>query len=361
MKHRKQLVAVFLLLLFASISSAEFIVQTIYFQPTNAPAFVDAKAQIADLMHETQEQYANEMERHGFGRKTFRTERDATNQVIVHHVIAKHNTFHYVHDTWDKVAPELPDKFDTSTPPWSKQDSVRVIIIGGITSVNSIRWGIGWPRHSNRYGGTTFMIGKGHNFTMGLIFHEIGHCFGLYHREGAKDGELSLYEARWLDKHYHFNNNNNNFTYPKRRDQNPSITNIGGDFVNFEMGVRSEIGLHQAQIFRKTDIIVLAWDYLNGEREHIISFEVERHRWSPVVVLQIMDTRGNYRMVDIDVNLPPDRQPTNKNPKLDDKEPEIKTEIVREKTPEDIDKQTERSITPKNKLTTTWATLKMRR
>ncbi|MDE0043507.1 MAG: hypothetical protein OXT74_15815, partial [Candidatus Poribacteria bacterium] len=67
-------------------------------------------------MKETQQFYADVMEYHGFGRKTFRLETDATGHVVVHHVNGKYSDAHYQNPSegsmivWD----EIKEQFDTS-------------------------------------------------------------------------------------------------------------------------------------------------------------------------------------------------------------------------------------------------------
>ncbi len=122
-------------LIFVGISSANFIVQTIYFQPTDAPNINDVRGNIRKLMVETQGLYANELDRHGFGKKTFNLEKDNNGLVIVHHVLAKNNGNHYVNNTWNNVLSELPDRFNPNTAPWNKQDAIRVIVIGSLTPI----------------------------------------------------------------------------------------------------------------------------------------------------------------------------------------------------------------------------------
>lgn len=301
---------------FMRTASAEFIVKTIYFQPTNAAAFADVQDKISKLSIACQELYASEMDRHGFGEKTYRLEKDGDNNVRIHHVVGKHAADHYVLKTSSKVFLELPDKLNPTTPPGNKKDVVQVIIVGGITHINGNSWGIGWPYHSGRYGGTGLMAGASPHLSVNIIFHELRHCFGLYHQENGKSGTLEHYEARWLSKHYHFNNTANNFTFPKPVNMTPTITNSGDNLVRFELELTSEIGLYQAQIFRDNDLVVIGWDYLNGKDKDTAMFEVKRDKWTPIITFQVMDTRGNHRMVAINVALPPPEESKPKNPDL---------------------------------------------
>ena len=88
------LTILFLILLIPITADAElpFIVRTIYFQPTNAPAPTD---RIAELMIEVQDFYRSEMEKHGYGAKTFRLETDNDGDVVVHTVKGRNNIAHY--------------------------------------------------------------------------------------------------------------------------------------------------------------------------------------------------------------------------------------------------------------------------
>ena len=89
-------------------------------------------------------------------------------------------------------------------------------------------------------------------------------------------------------------------------------------------------------IFRQNDIIVLDFDYLNGDMNETTVFDVERNKWSNPVRLQIMDTRGNHSMITIPITLPA--------------EPKVKN-------PEDVDDIPE-SVDSKGKITLLWATIK---
>ena len=108
-----------------------FTVRTIYFQPTDAP---DPTVRIINLLIESENFYRSEMERHGYGAKTFQLETDQKGNVGFHLVKGKQKADHYLDDTYRRVSAELPFKF-TLDP--IAQDNVHVIIIGGLHSLDN--------------------------------------------------------------------------------------------------------------------------------------------------------------------------------------------------------------------------------
>ena len=93
----------------AATTSADFTVRVIYFQPTDAPVAAPID-KIRYAMEHAQEYYADEMERHKFGRKTFRLERDDTGKIVVHNVRGRHPASYYAGDTEGRLNAELPAK-----------------------------------------------------------------------------------------------------------------------------------------------------------------------------------------------------------------------------------------------------------
>ncbi len=165
-------------------TQAEFITKVVYFKPTDVR--VDLTAKIQKIVEDTQELYADEMERNGFERKTFRVE-TRLGKPRVHIVNGKRNSAHYIHNTFEKVRPELPNFLNQDTEPWDKQDMIVVIVVGGIACLDEVQggwcgWGVGWPFHSLRYGGGVVIAANSGHFNKEVLFHEMGHAFGLYHK-----------------------------------------------------------------------------------------------------------------------------------------------------------------------------------
>ena len=185
---------------FAAIQAeARFIVRTVFFKPANAKVVPENR--ISNIVKDAQKLYADEMALQGYGRKTFKYEEKVDGDVRVHTVNGRFNSFNYADNTYEKILLELPDKFNPRTPPWDKQDEIFIIIVGGVASVNG-SWGFAWPHHSNRYGGVAVIAAESGHLNKDVIAHELGHCFGLYHKPPGSDPDppsLEQYEARWLD------------------------------------------------------------------------------------------------------------------------------------------------------------------
>ena len=328
--------------IFTSLTAEAFVVKTIFFKPTDAAVVSDAK--IAGLLRGAQRLYADEMQRQGFGRKTFRLE-EINGNVSVHRVNGRRTWNQYLNNTWENVLAELPDRFNPNTEPWEKQDDIHIIIVGGIHLVDNSGWGVGWPHHSNRYGGNMVVAANSGHLNISLIAHELGHCFGLYHKPEGTDPDppsLEHYEARWLDRHYHFNNRANNFTFP-RTIGSPTLTAVPKmDKIQFQLQVSSNIGLHQAVVIRDPNVLVVGWDYMNGETHGTIEFQADRWKWRNKVTVMIMDTLGNYHMKDFHVTLPEHETVVARNNEDQDDELQSIALTFNQSTPD--------SLTPTNSL-----------
>lgn len=204
MKNIIALATLFIILIVPCVDANPiFTVRTIYFQPTDASPVT---RKVFQLIDETQDFYRSEMERHGYGAKTFRHETDANGFIGIHLVKGKHKADHYLDDTYRRVAQELPFKF-TLDP--IAQDNVHVIIVGGLNSLDNGNIGYAWYHASGKAGGVAVIAGEALHFR--LMAHEIGHTFGLQHTGvhgalmGAWEDMLLDYETHWLDRHHLFN------------------------------------------------------------------------------------------------------------------------------------------------------------
>lgn len=342
-----------------------FIVRTIYFKPVGTP---DAPEKIKTLMKQTQQFYLREMERHGYGSKTFRIENDNNNEVVVHTVVGKRKPAAYT--SYQIIEPELPREF-------RNQNNIHVIFIGGMRLVKPGVLGVGFSFYGHVCGGIVRVGTAGEGMRLSVVAHELGHAFGLYHNisgiqflMGVGRDELDDYETRWLDKHHYFNNHHKINGFPKvvnvdrlkaieiKEVKEKVVTFI--DAIKIQLDVESIHTLHQAQIVRASDTAILGWRKLNDNHDTII-FKIERAklRNRQNVYIQVMDVMGNINWHTMPILLP-------SRPMVVDKDGNVDKRIRKEDLigdPEKYSTPTNEKLgtSPQNKLTTLWALLKARR
>ena len=157
------------------------LVYLFYIRDSDRPVRPNVDAKIDALIKKAQRFFADEMERHGFGRKTFQFEADANGNAVVHH---------------NKSLIDIP------------RQSISVNMLDGISLGTSV-CGIG--------GGSPFEGGLAtmYCWSWDVIAHELGHAFGMGH-DFRSDSyimshgefrrlELSSCAAAWLDVHPAFN------------------------------------------------------------------------------------------------------------------------------------------------------------
>ena len=358
MQKRIALIVLFTLIVAGSADAQQFIVRTVYFQPTDAPG---PTRQIITLLTESQDFYRDEMEHHGYGAKTFHLETDGAGNVGFHHIRGKHSANHYLIDTYNRVKSELPFKF-THDP--NAQDNVHVVIIGGLNRLDNGNLGYAWYTAGHRTGGVAVLAGKALHFR--LIAHEMGHTFGLYHANDPKalmwSGKDILldYETRWLDRHHLFNDTHIRNNIPTFIESEP-IEAIEGNKVQFKVIAESQSGLYHAQMYRKRTTLVIGSAEIEG-KETTIEVDVRREYLTDGdrVSIQIMDIHGNTIIKHLGSITLPEPLPEVIDP------PDIVVEAV-EKIEDLIDcpdcqqpNETDLSVHPHLLLTTQWAILKQR-
>ena len=285
-------------------------VRLIYFLPTDRQSKPDINTKMDTLIKEVQQSYADDMERHGFGRKTFTFETNATGKAVVHHVDGQFTADYYQHETFDKVVGEIDEQFNTLK-------NIYLVVVDSGYPIN------GAAGVANGLVALINNIGDLANYVY-LASHELRHTFRVTH-DFRRDGrgftfEISKCTAEWLDVHRYFN--------ASRQDQNVSWSRIKmlppslaspPNVIHFRFEVTDADGLYQAQLL--TNVVqlpagragaLIACKRFNGTSSTVEFVTTTLIPQNNVVYLHIIDVHGNFTMSEhypIDVTsllLPPE-------------------------------------------------------
>ena len=225
---------------FGQDASPEYVVRQIYFHPSDLGPLQDIDATLDKWVEHVQQFYADEMERHGFGRKTFRLETDAHGKTVRHYVKGKFTKEHYVKNGISKANGEISEQFDRS-------EHLIYLIFIEIDLPNQDFSQVGGNASSGAFRGTANITlvdfddaAPRHLYARAwtTIAHELGHACGLPHDfrddryimsygNAALTDQLSYCAAEWLDAHRYFNDSQNSF------DQVPTIKMLSPSLYHF--------------------------------------------------------------------------------------------------------------------------------
>ena len=267
------------------------IVRLIYFLPNDRQPQPDIDAKMDSLIKGVQQFYANQMEVHGFGRKTFRIETDTQGKAVVHHITGKFADVYYLDggDAYAKAWTEVRERFNTS------RHAYLVVIDTSNQRIGGSAAGIASDN-------LVAIPASGRYFLQPLVAHELGHIFGLGHDFRSTNyvmsmgpwglTQLSECAAGVLEISPFFNTRSQS----QRGSSNTTIKmHPPLAAPSFAIRLRFEVidadGLHQVQLYTRKGLI--ACKRLNGNTSATIEFVVPLEPGTSTVILGAIDVHGD--------------------------------------------------------------------
>ena len=251
-------------------------VRMIYFLPNDLPFRADVVQRMKTEIRNIQTFYAEQMQAHGYGNKTFQFETTRQGEPKVHRVKGIHPFGHYDNTLGNAVIDELGQTFDLDA-------NIYFIVLGA----EALRQGNGLPTE-----GVASQRGKngGHlvvpnGFGWLTVVHELGHTFGLIHdfrvdsylmSYGSRQNpSLSACAAEFLSVHPYFNPR-----IPIAEAPPPTIELIssptypvGSKSMPVRLKVKDSEGIHQVKLLARGGL--QGCRGLAGKKEAVVEFEYD--------------------------------------------------------------------------------------
>ena len=312
------------------------VVKLIYFLPSDQTPRPDITQKLNHLINDVQNLFANEMERHGFGRKTVSVEKNGENAAKIYLIEGRTTEDYYFINTDKKVRNEVEQIFDSS-------NNINIIVVeisnvlgkleGGILSANTNPSTVNYiDDMTGLRGGDLIMTSEDEGYSTVSVARHLGYTFGLDNdlrdpsyimSYGKNKTHLSKSSAEWLSKSRYFNSNQTFYDTPA------SIEKLSPMPGKLKLQIQDSNGIHQVRLLVKptnpyplpgyqwninqernnTDWdrkhrgkILVLHDYLtmNAEEQATVTFNYPEYAQNQIRI-QIIDIHGNmaYRVINL--------------------------------------------------------------
>lgn len=279
------------------------IVKVVYFIPSDQKPNNNVVKQMRTVIKRTQQFFADEMERHGFDRKTFELETNEKGIVKVHQVKGKRNVkvYHQGEDVYEEIYEQLNSK------QYAPEHIFFILTEEGKRPKYFRDCGAAGPRGNNLSpGGVVGIFSKCLGFQIAV--HELGHAFGLYHdwrnnkymmSYGANPDRLSYCAAEWLNAHRAFNTNQSDTNEPASVKMLPPTLADSPNAVRLRFEITDLDGIHQVQLIAETNLQngyfgLIGCRELNGKSSGTVEFTAKLNPKTHYVKLQMIDVNGSF-------------------------------------------------------------------
>ena len=298
-------------------------VRAVYLTPTDVAEPLEEEISLKrNILIDVQRFYGKEMNKRGYGYKTFNLEKDDNNRVIIHKIKGKRTLKQYekLELTRREVNAAFGNPFNIGA-----EDVIWVVFLAGAEQIKGGALNLGmcffWEG-VDRVCADYSLIPANREITLShLTAHELGHAFGLNHNEGgelflmkpsvkkAPTSDLDIVflsddECRWLDVHQYFNDRDRNESFPVVTKANKWELNTG--FIRIVFTVSNNHKLHHSYLQRGSgdQHFVLGWGELSGDKLSM-EFSIHRNEFlkKDKVILHLIDIEGNRLIQDFDMEL----------------------------------------------------------
>lgn len=234
------------------------VVKLIYFLPSDRAPQSDIPEKLNLMIQDVRKYFADEMERHGYGSRTFSVEKNSDGTAKVYLFEGRTTGDYYFIKTTKKIRQEVDQYFDSSK-------NIHLIVAdisktltkksSGVVSASPNPYTINYTQDlMGLRGGDVIMTVSHSGYSSELVARELGHAFGLDNdfrdasylmSYGKGQKRLSKSSAEWLDKSRYFNPNQISYNTHTSIENRATLPNI------LRLQVNDSDGIHQVRLFVK--------------------------------------------------------------------------------------------------------------